>query len=70
PSNFNTKAFMDDLKNKGISKTNRMGPTQFFAELKSRGVSLPSNFNQTKFIEESERKGIEMPDMVDWHRNF
>jgi hypothetical protein len=65
PSNFDGKTFIEDLKHKGMTSANRIGPEKFFAELKSRGVSLPSNFNGRAFLEDCKHKGIGMPEMVD-----
>lgn len=64
PSNFNGKAFFEDLRHKGMTSTNPIGPNKFFAELQSRGVSLPSNFDGKAFLEYCKDKG-NMPEMVD-----
>src|SRR5262245_31185722 len=65
PSDFNGKAFFEDLEHKGMTSANRIGPEKFFSELQSRGVSLPSNFDHSKFFEDCKLKGIGMPEMVD-----
>jgi hypothetical protein len=65
PSNFDGNVFLDDLKDKGMTSENRIGPNAFFAELQSRGVRLPSNFNGKAFLDDCKQKGIGMPEMVD-----
>jgi len=64
PSNFDHKVFFEDLKRKGMTSENRIGPKKFFDELQSRGVSIPSNFDHSKFLEDCKLKGC-MPEMVD-----
>jgi hypothetical protein len=65
PSNFDGTAFFEDLKQKGMTSANRIGPKKFFDELQSRGVILPSNFDHSKFLEDCKLKGIGTPEMVD-----
>jgi hypothetical protein len=68
PTNFNGQVFLEDLKHKGMTSSNPIGPHKFFAELQNRGVSLPSNFNGKTFLEDCKHKGIGMPDMVDMRK--
>jgi hypothetical protein len=68
PSNFDGKAFFEDLEHKGMTSANRIGPEKLFDELQSRGVSLPSDFDGRAFLEDCEHKGIGMPEMVDMNK--